>query len=214
VTLQLKPGLRRRPKQLRSRLMVETIVEAARQVFAEQGFEAANTNQIAERAGISIGSLYQYFPNKDALILDVQKLHHEEVLATVTGAMETTGSLPLREAVRTIVAANLDMHLKSPQLHAAFEEWIPAETKLVDRDRFRDTMFAAVRDFLQRRPEVPRGAELDQVIFMVMNIVRSIMHAAMLKDGAAKNRDQILDGLTDSILGCLRPVLASRATPS
>ena len=184
--------------------MVEAIVEAAHQMIAENGFEAATTNMIAERAGISIGSLYQYFPNKDALILEVQKRHHQEVLAVVTSAMQRSSHLPLRDAVRAIVAANLDMHLKDPQLHAAFEEWIPAESKLVDRDRFREDMVAAVRAFLAQRPEIRQGDHLDQTVFVIMYMVRSIMHAAVLKDRACDNRDQILDNLANSIMGCLQ----------
>jgi len=206
VPTLLKPGQRRQPKQFRSRLMVETILEAAHQVFAKQGFEAATTNQIAERAGISIGSLYQYFPNKDALILGVQKRHHQDVLSTVRTAMDLSGALPLRAAVRSVIAANLDMHLKSPQLHAAFEEWIPAETKLVDREEFREEMAASIRAFLSQRPEIEQGKPLEQTVFVIMNMVRSIMHAAVLNADARENFDQIVDSLTDSILGCLRPL--------
>ena len=212
LTIHLKPGQRRQPKQLRSRLMVETIVEAASQVFTEHGFEAATTNLIAERAGISIGSLYQYFPNKDSLILEVQKRHHDEVLTTVKTAMRLSNALPLRDAIRSIVAANLDMHLKRPQLHAAFEEWIPAESKLVDRDRFRNDMVTAVKVFLRERPEISKAKPIDQTIFVIMNMVRSIMHAAVLNDRARDNKDQILDSLTDSILGCLRPIVSNRVS--
>ena len=58
---------RRRPKQARSRVTVDAILEAAAEVLAEEGPEGATTNRIAERAGVSIGTLYQYFANKKAL---------------------------------------------------------------------------------------------------------------------------------------------------
>jgi AcrR family transcriptional regulator len=60
-------GPRRAPTQDRSRLRVERILNVAGEVFAEKGYDAATTEEIAERAEISIGSFYQYFPNKDAL---------------------------------------------------------------------------------------------------------------------------------------------------
>ncbi|WP_157739119.1 TetR/AcrR family transcriptional regulator [Labrenzia sp. VG12] len=206
----LNPGQRRQPKQLRSRLMVETIVEAAHQVFSEHGFEGATTNQIAERAGISIGSLYQYFPNKDALILDVQRRHHEDVLTTVKNAMQLSGVLPLRDAIRSVIAANLDMHLQSPKLHAAFEEWIPAESKLVDRDGFRKEMATVIRAFLSKRPEIAQAAPLDQTVFVIMNMVRSVMHASVRDQGSHVDRTKVIDTLTDSLLGCLQPVCVGR----
>lgn len=60
--------LRKVPQQERSRMMVSIIVEAAAQVLERRGENGFNTNAIAERAGISIGSLYQYFPNKHAIV--------------------------------------------------------------------------------------------------------------------------------------------------
>jgi AcrR family transcriptional regulator len=59
---------RRRPQQIRSRRRVEKILQAATDIFAEVGFEHATTNAIAERASVSIGSLYQFFPNKAAIL--------------------------------------------------------------------------------------------------------------------------------------------------
>ena len=208
--MQLEPGQRRQPKQLRSRMMVEVTVEAARQVFSEHGFEAATTNQIAARAGISIGSLYQYFPNKDALILEVQKAHHSDVLDVIRAAMYQSRDLPLKDAIKAIIGANLDLHFKTPQLHAAFEEWIPTQSKHVDRDRFQKDMAETIRVFLNARPEIPDRAPLDSVIFVIMNMVRSIMHAAVQGDKAHHDRDRILAHLSDSIFGCL-PLASSAA---
>lgn len=212
MPLQLAPGQRRKPKQLRSRLMVETILEAARQIFAEHGFEAATTNQIAERAGISIGSLYQYFPNKDSLILEIQRMHHDELLALIRSAMDKSGKLPLREAVRSIIGANLDMHLSEARLHGAFEEWIPAQTQLVDRERFQQEMVGLINGFLDSRPELPKGQAAKSAVFVIMNLVKSVMHAAISDAKAAENREQILDHVVDGILACLQP-LPENATP-
>lgn len=64
---------RKQPVQERSQLMVEDILEAANLVLLEEGLEAFNTNRVAEVAGVSIGSLYQYFPNKESLLLQLQK---------------------------------------------------------------------------------------------------------------------------------------------
>jgi AcrR family transcriptional regulator len=65
------PRRRNAPQQQRSRLMVERIVDAGSAVLIQQGYDGATTNRIAEAAGISPGSLYQYFPNKEAIIAEV-----------------------------------------------------------------------------------------------------------------------------------------------
>jgi AcrR family transcriptional regulator len=70
-----RAGGRRRPSQRRSQVTVTAILDAAARVFEERGFEAGTTNFVAERAGVSIGSLYEYFPNKDAMVVALVELH-------------------------------------------------------------------------------------------------------------------------------------------
>lgn len=74
-------SLRRQPKQKRSQQRVERILEAAAEVFAEVGYEAATTHAIASRAGTAIGSLYQFFPDKLAIFHALEERHMEQVRA-------------------------------------------------------------------------------------------------------------------------------------
>lgn len=75
---------RRNPVQARSKRTVERILDAAAHVFGERGY-AATTNQIAERAGLSIGSLYQYFPDKDAILAALYERHLDRVARLLVG---------------------------------------------------------------------------------------------------------------------------------
>jgi len=77
---------RKVPVQERSRRTVEAILQAASQVLVRCGYESATTGAIAERAGVSIGTLYQYFPNKESLVASVIEGHFKEVLAIVESA--------------------------------------------------------------------------------------------------------------------------------
>ncbi|MFT4918666.1 MAG: AcrR family transcriptional regulator, partial [Zhongshania aliphaticivorans] len=65
---KLPPEPRRRPSQSRSKVLVDAIIQACKQVLADEGEERLTTNRIAEVAGVTIGSLYQYFPNKEAIL--------------------------------------------------------------------------------------------------------------------------------------------------
>ena len=91
--------------QDRSRATVDVLVEATARILVKEGFDEASTNRIAAAAGVSIGSLYQYFPGKDALVAAVIDRHTEDLMQVVRGALAEVMELPLETAVRRIVSA-------------------------------------------------------------------------------------------------------------
>ena len=109
---------RKSPSQERSRHTVERILDAATRVFHERGYAGATTNDIADEAGLSIGSLYQYFPNKDALLVALTQRH---ITTTTSSLAAMIGKLPedsgfdviLRTVVRFLVEQHDldDLHL-------------------------------------------------------------------------------------------------------
>ncbi len=112
---------RKRPVQARSRLTVEAILDAAARIFVEEGYGRLTTNAVAERAGVSIGSLYQYFPNKEVLIDALHERHrarlHRDIADAVTMPIEGVDL----EQIRRLVAGIVKGHLVEPALHARFE---------------------------------------------------------------------------------------------
>ena len=76
---------RKPPHQARAKATVDAILDATARILAEDGFEAVNTNRVAEVAGVSVGSLYQYFPNKGSLVGAVA-VRHTEAMAAVVAA--------------------------------------------------------------------------------------------------------------------------------
>jgi AcrR family transcriptional regulator len=113
----LKP--RKQPSQSRSRQTVDAILEAAARVFASRGYEQTNTNHIAERAGVSVGSLYEYFPNKDAILVALVESHIRDAEARITGALAAFAAAPppLAEIVRRLVREVIALHDARPGLH-------------------------------------------------------------------------------------------------
>ena len=75
--------LRKKPKQMRSKLMFDNILEASTRVLEEVSFEKFTTNRVAEAAGISIGSLYQYFPNKQSILIELERIAVDEMTANI-----------------------------------------------------------------------------------------------------------------------------------
>jgi AcrR family transcriptional regulator len=141
-------GARRSPRQARSRITVEYLLEAAAQVFEARGY-AGTTNEIAERAGVSIGTLYQYFADKDALLLALAERHLAQARRQLLAALQVQGEAPdrvalVRAAIETVVDVN-----RPNALHELLYTTAPRTPGLVAvLDRLRDDMAAAVAALL------------------------------------------------------------------
>ncbi len=116
----------RTPKQGRSKATVAAILEAAARILAEQGWAGFNTNAIAARAGVSIGSLYEYFPDKQALADEIANAHiaqGEALLAAAAGEAAITGGAGA--IVDALVQGLVDLHKDDPRLHRALSSDVP-----------------------------------------------------------------------------------------
>src|SRR3954447_10769421 len=105
---KLRTVPRKSPRQDRSRATVDAILEAAARVLVKQGFERTTTNRVAEAAGVSVGSLYQYFPSQEALVAALVAGHVLERSAAVRGGLERVRSLPLEAAARAMIELCID----------------------------------------------------------------------------------------------------------
>src|SRR5690348_2503051 len=94
---------RKKPQQERSRATIDAILTATTRILVRDGFDHASTNRIAEAAGVSIGSLYQYFPSKEALVAALVERHIEEMTREIVVAMDEVAALPLAGGVRAVV---------------------------------------------------------------------------------------------------------------
>lgn len=101
--------LRRKPQQERSRQMVERIIAAGQAVLLRDGYEKASTNRVAQEAGISPGSLYQYFPDKESILTPVIDRYSDELSTQLTAVLAERLDLPGRELVRATLEGLLDV---------------------------------------------------------------------------------------------------------
>ena len=108
VELQSTLEPRKTPVQARSAVTVEAISEATVQVLLSHGVDRLTTTRVAARAGVSVGTLYQYFPNKDALLFAVLESHLDKVAAVLTNACEQSHGLPLAAMVKAVVEPFVD----------------------------------------------------------------------------------------------------------
>lgn len=169
---------RRKPRQVRAELTRERILTAAAHVFAEHGYAAGTTNRIAERARISIGSLYQYFPNKDAVLAELLVRHLDRGTWTATDQLDLSAG-SLESTVRALVRDAIDNHRDDPQLLRIMIEEAPRSQELLDTiDRHGKMRVAQVRDLLARHPDV-RVRDLDTAAELIVFTVEVNTHKLM-----------------------------------
>lgn len=171
---RLRP--RKLPRQARSERTRQWILEAAAQVVAEHGYAAGTTNRIAERAGVSIGSVYQYYPNKDAILVELMSAHVESGLAALWALVE--GGLPeaLDDLIRVFVRATVDNHRDEPALHRVLFEETPRPPSFVQALHEAEAAVVAVAaGMLAAHPEV-RVADTGTAARIVVATIESLVH--------------------------------------
>jgi AcrR family transcriptional regulator len=169
---------RKRPAQRRSQDTVDAILDAAAQVFAERGHARGTTNRIAARAGVSIGSLYEYFPNKDAILVALAERHLERMLGEVASrleeAQERAGSLGA--LLRRFVGAMLDAHERNPALHRVVFSEAPHPPALhACVLQMEEGLAHSVEAWLRRSDEV-RHPDPDRAAHLVVQTVEALTH--------------------------------------
>lgn len=127
--------MRKQPQQARSRATIEAILQAAAHILGERGWEGLTTNEVAGMAGVSIGSLYQYFPHKLALVEAVRRRHFDDVLAVLRAAADRR--LPRAHRIESLVDGMISVHSRFPTAHRVLLEETPrSQDAGILHDRF------------------------------------------------------------------------------
>lgn len=137
---------------------MDVILEAAARILEDEGLDRLNTNTTAAKAGVSVGSLYQYFPSKDAILAELIRRDHLALLAELTLAAQTLAGATLEQAVRALVRVAVERQLARPVLARALDF---AEAGLRMDDETKATLRAieaiAVRVLAAHLPRLSRG---------------------------------------------------------
>lgn len=182
--MQELPQPRRMPRQARSRALVEAILEATARVLAERGYAGTNTNLIAERAGVSVGSVYQYFPNKDSLITALHERHAAEIHAALESVLAAAQPRGLRGHLAAIVHAWLAAHQVEPELHRVLEKEFPFFDAPVQNSPADQGIYKRIRQLLEDHRHEVAPCDLDLATWVVLQTVESLIHAAVITPSA------------------------------
>jgi AcrR family transcriptional regulator len=191
---------RKLPKQARSEATVESLLQAAAQIFERHGYAAGTTNRIAERAGVSIGTLYQYFPNKDAILVALVYRHIAEGTAALGPHLQRLNcGASFEDVLPDIVHAMVAMHALAPGLHRVlFEETKLPPTLRAELDGLEDGLVDVVADALAADPHSrPIDPRLSARI--VISAIEGLTHRLVLRPPPGVAPEAIASEITETV---------------
>ncbi|MFT3839971.1 MAG: TetR/AcrR family transcriptional regulator [Myxococcaceae bacterium] len=196
---------RKAPRQERAKATVDAILRAAAHILREEGYEACSTNRVALKAGVSIGSLYQYYPSKEALVMALAERHSEQAYGLLLRTASEVNGAPLKVAVRKFIEAMGELHKMDPKLHRVLTEHT---TKIGGFEAVkRLTMASAtfVRGYLESLGPQIRKMDLDTATFVVVTTVEALTHIAAMETEHGPTDPKLVDELTHLVLRYLEP---------
>jgi AcrR family transcriptional regulator len=197
--------------QERSRLTVDALVEATARILVREGFDKASTNRIAEVAGVSVGSLYQYFPSKEALVAAVMERHQREIMHAVRAEVAQALAEPVEKGIRRLVAAAVKAHRLDSKLHRVLAEQIPRMGKLEKLETFNRENYVLFRTYLERHRDELGVDDLELASFVCVTSIEALTHNAVLHQSKMlpdERMEALIDAGTRLVTGYLKGQVA------
>ncbi len=196
---------RRKPTQERARATWDAIVEACAQVLRDDGPSALSTNRIAKVAGVSIGSLYQYFPNKEAVLIALADREVGTLRDNLEGLLRLAGDLPAEVLVEHVIRGMFAMREQQALLMRVAQ----AEKELPDlasrRVAVAESLREVVRRLLTRRKGEVRDMDADVVSFVIVHAIQGNLQAI---DGGLEpwflSKDELVDEIVELVVRYVR----------
>ena len=198
--------LRRAPTQERAQRTIEAIFEATAQIVESDGEAGLTTNKVAQKAGFSIGTLYQYFPSKEAIVLAMSQRERERFMAAMQAALDKAvrEKLDAREAIREVVRLLIDSFAMGPRLRRAM-------VRMVWRMDHYEPITQSMREAAERQAMALAGLNDPRLrppnpamMFVVTRAVMGAIRNASLEDSPLLGTREFEDELVRMVWGLFR----------
>jgi len=196
---------RKTPRQQRSKATVDAILKAASRILVDEGYEATTTRGVAERAGVSIGSLYQYFPSKEALVMAIAERQMERVRIHVTEALADAANAPLPEVARLLAQGIIGAYAENPRLYQEVFEQGPRFGLGGTSRALHQRIESVVRSFLTQHAGSLRPRNLDLATFVIVRTIRGVILSAATERPELFSDPELSQELSALMLGYLVP---------
>lgn len=164
---------RKSPKQARSSALVSTILEAAIQVLASEGAQRFTTARVAERAGVSVGSVYQYFPNKASILFKLQSEEWQQTTNLLAGILGDTSKPPL-ERLRSAVLEFIKSECAEADMRQALDDAAPIYRDAPEAQEAKQTGNTIFLDFIEETLPGAPSSEQFLVADLITNTLSSL----------------------------------------
>ncbi|WP_257459634.1 TetR/AcrR family transcriptional regulator [Archangium lipolyticum] len=196
---------RKRPRQERAKATVEVLLEAAAHVFVSSGYEGTTTKQVAERAGVSIGTLYQYFPSKEALVAMLLERLHQRVLGIISDKLVHHPITDLEQEVRDLIRTLVEVYGVNPRLQRVLLEQASRIGPLQVVQEIEARVESLVQGVLSRNLEFEHPRDLGLVVFIIIRALRSAVWSTVVERPELIGTPELVEELSALVLGYLRP---------
>lgn len=191
---------RRRPRQARAQVTVDAIVQATAQVLVAGGYDRASTNRIAQAAGVSIGSLYQYFPSKEALVAALAAAHVDRMTETARRVLGSNEPAGLSESARRVARALIAAYRVDPALHTVLCEEVPRAGAIEGVHAFERWLVEQGRGRLEAlRPHLRIG-DVERATFLLVHALPGVIRAAVRADPEGRDDGQLAEEIAELAL--------------
>lgn len=188
---------RKRPDQTRSTATVEAVLEAAAHILHEQGLAAFNTNDVARRAGVSIGSLYQYYPNKEAILAEIIRRKRTNLFNGMKAAVAASDTQPFEATIRKMVEVKIALQLRGHNMARALDYAYSTLPLRHESEDLNTNIINLIANFLSaHNVDTPQEAARD-----VVAIARGMIEAAAL--AGETDHDSLAERTCQAIRGYL-----------
>lgn len=192
---------RKAPRQGRSKVTVDAILDATAHILVADGYDQLSTNRVAERAGVSIGSLYQYFPNKEALVGELVDRFSGRILELMMAGLREGATAPPEVLARRLVAAMIELKRQDPKLARVLREQIPRVGRLQRYERELDVLIQAVEQYLGAWRDRLRHDDVATAAFIAVHAADAATHMGVTRRDIPD--DVLVEHATDLVLSYL-----------
>lgn len=171
---------RKAPKQARSKAMVDALLDATTRILVKDGWDGLSTNRVADLAGVSVGSLYQYYPSKEALLAAAMERWGARLVDDMTALAARLADASIDEGVPILVKVALDISRVDPKLHRALLEQVPKVGALDGLEQLHRRLADLLAVWLERHADELEVDDPALAAHLVVQVVSSLSDNALL----------------------------------
>ena len=213
VMARIRTAPRKKPAQKRSRATVDAIVAATARVLVRDGYDALSTNRVAREARVSVGSLYQYFPGKEALVAAVMEQYASRMQENIAARLQDAGTAATAEEVATeMIRAMLAAQQSEPRLHRALVEQVPRIGALRRLHELFTNYERLVAAWLGENLERIEVRDVDTAAFVLVAAVEGLVNRAILDRPELVSSGKIEEHILRLVLAYVAPSHAAAAS--